>query len=40
VRREVLEQWLALQGSGWRHGQRSLIMLVRKCSLDDGRSTA
>ena len=30
VRGEVLEHALALQGSGWRHGQRSLIMLVAR----------
>ncbi len=39
VRGEVLKQGLALQGSGWHHGQRSLIMLVAECPPDDERTT-
>ncbi len=39
MRGEVLKQGLALQGSGWHHGQRSLIMLVAECPPDDERTT-
>ena len=34
-----LQAALALQGASWHHGQRSLIMIVAECLLDDERSS-